>query len=401
MEYLDGESLGAASEKQRPMPTPRLLHIAKQIANALSAAHASGIVHRDLKPDNVMLINRGADRDFVKILDFGIAKVAGGESKLTQAGSVFGTPHYMSPEQAAGTSVDSRTDVYALGVILYELASGRVPFDADNFMGILTQHMYKAPVPILAIVPPPEGVPAGLDAVIQKCLSKKAEQRYASMDALVADLDRVEKGVVPEAVAEMMSRSGGFNVPADYFRSSAGMPALVPGEPALKPRPRWGLYAGVAGIAAAVALTLGILVQSQSTGAKAPPAMDATRQGSSNTADPARLAPAIAAPATTASAPVPPTDVLLTVDPPDAHVSRDGTDLGELPIAVHLAAHEKATLVITRAGYKTKSVTVDGSDLRMLVRLERVAGAAKPRGAAPKSTTTSSIGDFQDPFLKK
>jgi tRNA A-37 threonylcarbamoyl transferase component Bud32 len=406
MEFLEGESLSTASASQRPMPTARLLNIAKQIANGLNAAHAAGIVHRDLKPDNIMLINRGADRDFVKILDFGIAKV-GAESKITRAGSVFGTPHYMSPEQAAGTSVDQRTDVYALGVILYELASGQVPFDADNFMGILTQHMYKAPVPILAIVPPPEGVPAGLDAVIPKCLSKKPEQRYATMDALTADLERVQQGLVPEAVPEMMARSGGFNVPADYFRSNAGMPAPVPGTPLAPPRTRWGLYAGVAGIVASLAIVGGIFLKSSTTHATQPVASlsaDAViaapvvPSASSVNAGPAASVNA----APTAAPVVATTEVLLSVEPPDAKVTRDGKDLGALPTALMLKAGETASLVVTRAGYKTQTVTADGSQPRILVKMDRVAGkAGKPPAARPAQGGSPVVGDFQDPFLKK
>src|SRR5689334_9133375 len=204
MEYLDGQPLSKVLEGQQPVPIPRLLHIALQLAEGLSAAHEVGIVHRDLKPDNIYLIPRGSDKDFVKILDFGIAKVSSGTSQLTRAGSVFGTPHYMSPEQAAGAPVDHRGDIYSFGVILYELACGKVPFDADNFMGILTQHMYKAPVPIRALVPPPQDIPPGLEAIILKCMSKRPEQRYGSMQELLVDIDKLRDGLPPDAVAEMM-----------------------------------------------------------------------------------------------------------------------------------------------------------------------------------------------------
>ncbi len=402
MEYLDGESLSTASAKQRPMPIVRILHIAKQIAHGLGAAHLAGIVHRDLKPDNVMLINRGADRDFVKILDFGIAKV-GAESKITRAGSVFGTPHYMSPEQAAGTAVDKRTDIYAMGVILYELASGQVPFDADNFMGILTQHMYKQPVPILAIVPPPDGVPVGLDAVVQKCLSKKPEQRYPTMAALTSDLEKVQQGLVPDAVPEMMSRSGGFNVPADYFRSETGMPAPVPATPMAGPRPRWGVYAGVASIVACVSVALFAMLRPSASHATSPLASVPPSGLVATTLAPApSAAPSVtAAPAPTASAAVETHEVLISVEPSDAKVTRDGNDLGALPTSLRIASGTSVPLLITRAGYKTQTVTLDGSQPRMLVKMERIPGkpvkpaAAKPPGAAP------APGDFQDPFLKK
>ena len=194
MEWLDGQPLARVLEGAFPLPVTRAVDVAKQVAVALAAAHARGIVHRDLKPDNIFLIRDSAGQDFVKILDFGAAKVASAGAKLTRAGSVVGTPLYMSPEQAAGTSVDARTDIYALGVILYELVSGQVPFDADNIMGILTQHMIKAPTPFRDLNPPRLDVPAALEAVIFKALSKKPEQRYQTMDALALDLDEVVRG---------------------------------------------------------------------------------------------------------------------------------------------------------------------------------------------------------------
>ena len=208
MEFLDGVSLTAAIEEQRPMVPARVVKVAKQLCDALGAAHERSIVHRDLKPDNIYLIKRGSETDFVKVLDFGIAKVGGSSSKLTKAGQVFGTPHYMSPEQCAGSNVDARTDIYALGVILYEMSSGRVPFDADNLMGILTKHMYEQPIPPREL-PPPVDVPPGLEAVIMKCLAKSADARYQSMAEMRADLERLEAGLTPQAVVDAVDRASG------------------------------------------------------------------------------------------------------------------------------------------------------------------------------------------------
>ncbi|MDB4985066.1 MAG: Serine/threonine protein kinase PrkC, regulator of stationary phase [Myxococcaceae bacterium] len=206
MEFLDGISLTKAIEPNKPLKSARTIHIAKQLCRALGAAHEIGIVHRDLKPDNIYLISRGGDKDFVKVLDFGIAKVGGQKSKLTQVGQVFGTPHYMSPEQCSGTQVDKRTDIYALGVIMYEMTSSRVPFDADNLMGILTKHLYEEPVQPHEL-PPPVDVPPALEAVIMKCLAKKPDLRYQTMQEVLADLELVEQGLTPTAVVEGVRRA--------------------------------------------------------------------------------------------------------------------------------------------------------------------------------------------------
>src|SRR5580658_7557537 len=401
MEFLDGKSLGSVlTETQGPLPLPRLLHIAKQMANALAAAHAASIVHRDMKPDNVMLIGRGAERDFVKILDFGIAKVGGGTKKMTRAGSVFGTPHYMSPEQAAGAAVDHRTDIYALGVILYEMASGKVPFDADNFMGILTQHMYKAPVPIRALVPEVD-VPAGLDAVILKCLTKKPEGRYASMDDLVVDLEKLEAGVLPGAVHEMMARSGGFNVPADYFRQT-GMPAPVPASP-FAPKKRWPLYSLMGAVATLVGIA-GVIVTAKSPSGKAdtPAAPPAGPVATPPPPPTASVAPPRPSPSGSAALDLT-REVLVSVSPSDATISRDGRDLGQPPLALHLSDGETVTLVLFRKGYKPKTVTVGNGEPKQTFALEALGPTWKPTGTKPLSGSPSlgGIDDVGDPFTKK
>jgi len=208
MEHLDGQELTAAIEDPEPIPPERVIHIAKQLCDALGAAHERGIVHRDMKPDNVFLVSRPNNPDFVKVLDFGIAKVGGANSKLTKAGQVFGTPHYMRPEPGSGAGVDHRTDISAGGVILYEMACGRVPFDADNLMGILTKHIYEQPIPPHDL-PPPIDVPPGLEAVIMKALAKQADQRYQTMAEMRADLDALSAGQTPQAVLDPINRNTG------------------------------------------------------------------------------------------------------------------------------------------------------------------------------------------------
>ncbi len=407
MEYLEGKSLGELVDQGSRLPAERICHIALQICDGLSAAHARGIVHRDLKPDNIYLLERGADHDFVKILDFGIAKVSGNaNTKLTKAGAVFGTPHYMSPEQAAGAPVDHRTDIYALGVILYEMVSGQLPFNADNFMGILTQHMYKAPVPIRALVsgvPGPE-CPPSLEAVILKCLSKKPEGRYQSMDELAADLDRVKSGGVANAVTEMMARSGGFNVPADYFKQPS---LIVPATPHSQQK-KWPRYAGLAGAGAAVIIVGAIFVISGITNGNPAP------KGLGSSIPMSVTPPLSAAPTPSAAAPAAGkvTSIAVLASPETATVTRDGAAVKKVacskgPNNLHMSCWtidvdegKPATVEIKADNYEPETRTLDATDLLTSVSLKPKAtrgGGGVKAGPNVKGPATKPGGNGKSP----
>jgi serine/threonine-protein kinase len=188
MEWLEGETLGQRVEAQGPPPLARLLHLTRQVARAIVAAHQHGVVHRDLKPDNIYLVQRGTDPDFVKLVDFGIAKLAlpGPSSHRTGTGVPVGTPAYMSPEQCAGDrTVDHRTDVYSLGVILYELVTGRRPFQADGLGALLLKQMTERPVPPGDLNPE---IPVALERSILRMLEKEPAQRQQSMVEVLHDL---------------------------------------------------------------------------------------------------------------------------------------------------------------------------------------------------------------------
>jgi serine/threonine-protein kinase len=192
LEYVDGITLRATLAKG-PLPIARALYIARQIALALERAHGAGIVHRDLKPENVMLVTKDDDRDFVKVLDFGVARFDAangpGGQFLTAAGMVMGTPTYMAPEQAVADRVGHRADLYALGVVLYEMLTGEVPFSGD-LLELLTKHV-TAPVPPMSERNPEVKIPPPIEAIVRKLLEKEADSRYPSARALVDAIDQV------------------------------------------------------------------------------------------------------------------------------------------------------------------------------------------------------------------
>lgn len=188
MEFLDGQNLAAAISHQ-PLDAVRSLHIAAQIASALAAAHAAGVMHRDLKPDNIMLTTRLGDPDFVKLLDFGLAKIfinAEASTVKTAAGILLGTPQYMSPEACESRgNVDHRTDIYALGVLLFQMMTGVVPFDGESVGEVLVKQVTQLP-------PPPRGfqpsIPPSVEQIILRCLWKDPDKRFPTMTDLRAAL---------------------------------------------------------------------------------------------------------------------------------------------------------------------------------------------------------------------
>jgi len=215
MELIDGVTLRKVIAREAPLSPTRALAIAAQIAASLADAHAHAVVHRDLKPDNVMLQTRGRQRDLVRVLDFGIAKLRddsrAGVPQVTQAGDLLGTPQYMSPEQIRGDLPDGRTDIYALGCLIYEMVTARMPFEAPNVMAIVSKHLLEP------VVPPsqrrPElAIPRAVDELVLAAMAKDVGARPSSMD------------VFGEQIAAVLAE-----LPREPSRSSMTPPVGAPG----------------------------------------------------------------------------------------------------------------------------------------------------------------------------
>src|SRR5579862_457791 len=187
MEFVDGRPLSAVLRETGPLDPARAAGITTQVAAALASAHRHGVVHRDIKPGNVLITNDGQ----VKVTDFGIARAVNTEESLTQTGAVMGTATYFSPEQAEGIGVDARSDIYSLGVVLFEMLTGRPPFLGDTPVSVASKHVRDHP-PMPRDINP--AIPPTFEAVIMKCMAKSAEHRYQTADELRSDLVRFREG---------------------------------------------------------------------------------------------------------------------------------------------------------------------------------------------------------------
>ena len=250
MELIDGQPLSRLIADQRVLPIDRVVHITNQIAEALAAAHALGIVHRDLKPDNVMIMRRGSDADFVKVLDFGIAKTVADEGgdNLTKTGFVLGTPVYMSPEQLMGENLDGRSDVYSLAIIAYEMLSGRLPFEGENPQAVMMKRVMSQPIRLGAAAP---SVSESVERAVMTGLERDRDSRTSEVEAFAAGLSwalhsgtQVMGGAVTGKLGEFgdlgrprpTNERPNYTTNADSGAGLTGAPSVMsPGNDAVKP----------------------------------------------------------------------------------------------------------------------------------------------------------------------
>ncbi|HVH48123.1 MAG TPA: serine/threonine-protein kinase [Labilithrix sp.] len=255
MEFVQGRSVADVLEKDGAMPPERVLNILRQVAGSLEEAHGHGIVHRDLKPDNVVLAERAGQKDWVEVLDFGIAKRSSehdpNEAKLTQQGMVLGTPPYMSPEQFTGQPVDVRSDIYALGVMAYEMLTGRLPWVANTAWEWASKHMTEAPTP-LERQPLGPNVPDAMRSAITRALAKNKDERFSTVreffDAFsggtVAPVSLPHGGGHPPATAAMGAPPVGDASPR--MKTEMGAPVMGGAPPGAMSPPYGSPSAGAA-----------------------------------------------------------------------------------------------------------------------------------------------------------
>jgi serine/threonine protein kinase len=229
MELIEGRSLRTLVQSEAPLPLRRSLAIAAQIAASIADAHSHAIIHRDLKPDNVMLQDRGKQKDVVRVLDFGIAKLRDDtrqNNAMTQAGDMLGTPQYMAPEQIRAEAIDGRTDVYALGCILYEMLTARLPFEAPTVMALLSKHLMETPLPP-SQRRPELGLPPMIDDLVMGAMAKDPARRPATMELLGEHITAVLATLPPDPTGPSAPISVPY-VPAQMTPPASFAPSTPP-----------------------------------------------------------------------------------------------------------------------------------------------------------------------------
>jgi serine/threonine-protein kinase len=438
MELLEGRTLHRALREEAPFGPERAMHIARQICRSLREAHGLGVIHRDLKPANIYLVQHGDENDFAKVLDFGLVKNLddkGGE-ELTQTGLFMGSPKYMSPEQIRGERVDGRVDVYGLGVIMFEMLTGKVPFDRANSVNILMAHIQED-VPTMRIFNPEVHVPAPLEAVVRRCMAKDPAERYASMDQVLAALKQcsgISSTMSGEyRLADVMGPNGmtldGANPSSSMMQITGGTPypgvassttpqgiAPLSAQTRLPAQARSGRSRWLVASAIVVAVAAGALGLSPSKSALPQQPKAAAKQSTPMAAPVQPQAPVVAEPGPAtdpANAVQPPTAaapafttvlVSLKSTPPGALVAVGEREYGPTPTQVEWTGSEAAmgreiTFRFQRKGYRDLTVTrqIRGDRLEVEappmdpIPIKRPSREDRAPAAAPASTPKATL----------
>jgi serine/threonine protein kinase len=433
MEYLEGQTLSQLLTQVGPLPWPRALTIAQQIARSLREAHKNGLIHRDLKPANVMILNQETDHDVVKVLDFGLVKSFMPDSaqipadvSLTQAGVILGSPQYMAPEQARNIS-DPRSDVYSLGVVLYQMLLGRPPFHAEQGIDIIVKHINDPP-PAFAAVWPDHTIPPEVEALVMKCLAKRPPDRFDSMDAVLESLRRAMaaanmSGVYSGPISALTHIgtgpiTGPIGSGPQHSPSGASTMSLdiAVDEPETRKRRNslpMALFGGAVLIGVAVALVFALRTPTPKPVTDLPP-LPVQPTATAPTPTPAPSAPEPSAHATAPEAeaddlPVPPVDdaepeakpervrFLINSEPSGARVTYAGKSLGTTPVELEVSSSDKgrarAELTFDLNGYSRQTVTAEGKgpEVRFTQKL-------KKKSASRPARPSGSNGYKDDPY---
>jgi eukaryotic-like serine/threonine-protein kinase len=428
MEYLEGQTLHRAIRDAGHLPEERAVHVARQVCRSLREAHSLGVIHRDLKPANIFLVDHGDEPDFVKVLDFGLVKnfVDKGED-LTQTGMFMGSPKYMAPEQIRGDRVDARTDIYALGIILYEMLTGKVPFDRPTSVNILMAHVHEQALPMRQ-TNPVISVSAAIEETVMRCMAKEPDKRFRSMSELLDVLKgggaaaataatdgsgAVQRSSNPAAAGLPVAGSGGVRVEGSRVSEpppSAYLPGdtLGVGGPRASPRSSGSgsgsgskgvLVAAVAGALAVAAVIGYVAVRPPGSASSASMTASAGASAAAGLAT-APGAPSVAAAAVATLSPAPSEGmagasagaapgatsrvVHVTTDPDGASVKEEGVEVcGSTPCDVLYKGDDadparEHKLTLTQKGYRQEVRTIKTGDSSLSVKL-----VALPRPSPP------------------
>ncbi|WP_437984136.1 serine/threonine protein kinase [Sorangium sp. So ce117] len=430
MEFLEGETLFRRVRRQGRLPPPEAMRIARQIARGLREAHKHGVVHRDLKPSNVMLVSNEDAEEAVKILDFGLVKQLGDDSEeLTQQGAFLGSPRFMSPEQISHGKVDLRTDIYSLGVILYQMLCGKVPFESEKSIQILMAHLQQ-PVPRMKERNPDVDIPEPLEALVMRCLAKDPDGRPATMDALIQGLGECARGMgVTTAFGGTQITSfeslPGVQISSRSSTVQALKDAVTLPAPSSDDDPS-GRTSGVGSGPGAASTAAG--ASKGATGAHEAPsgggrkavilaaigavvvaagAFMLTRKPAQTEAATPEVA---TAPTTTPAATGTPGDhkgapsfmLIIESIPPGADVLEDGKSLGQTPLQLSIANEEVRAsprrLTLQKEGFQPYSIVQGPSEMSVqtVARLAQVAAPAKTEDA-PSNTSSGGRRNWGRP----